>query len=819
MKRRFSLQDSTAIFHGGRINLRGKLTVGNMAITLIVIIILGAYIFSRIQNAGQELINSVDVNARARAEEELVNSNAEQAAFLESFFISMKSATTIAASTIRNILVNEQLANVPYWDATLKLHRLPNGALDNSNTEASSIYIPAKVALDSALVSKLNVLKYSEITFPAMLKGNPDVVALYFGGTSKELIYYPNVDLANLVPADFDPTQRSWFVVARPNNNPQNDVVWSAPYEDAANHGIIITTSAPVIDRLSRFQGVVGMDIQITRLTQLISNVKLGETGYAFLVDSEGQLLSLPQRGYDDFRITDESVQGSGIINPTELISPSSELDQLLKNIQEKSQGMATITIRGMRQHIVFHDIPSVNYKLVYVVPSRELFSGREAIVDQISDETRSTINVSLLLIAAIFIIAAAASFSISSYFTAPLNPLNDAANEIIKGNFDTYVIVKSRDELETLAKTFNTMANAVKDLVASLEKRVAERTVDLQKVNHESEKLRKQYEAIAKVAQSISVRQNLRELLPQITQVISEQFGFYHVGIFLNDATQTYAMLVAANSEGGQRMLERGHQLKIGSQGIVGYVTETKRPRIALDVGYDSIYFNNPDLPETRSEVALPLIESDNILGALDVQSKEASAFSDKDLEALSILAELVSIAIQNAKLYEQMDRSLAEAEAASSQFFSQNWARLSQESQIAGYRYTAEGTSMISLNEIDSPSPSERKHVQVPIVIHGLEVGELSISVPETETIKSNQMDLARAVAVIAENARLFDETRRRAERERLVSDITTKIRGTNDPQEMINTAVKELREALKVSRIEITQQRTPPSNGETR
>ncbi|MCZ2126925.1 MAG: GAF domain-containing protein [Anaerolineales bacterium] len=822
MKQRFSIQDWFANLRDGRLNLRGKITVGNMAITFIVIVIVGAYISSRIQSAGQQLIDSVDANARSRAEEELVSANSEQAAFLESFFVSMQNAAVVASSTMRNILINDQLADTTYWDAASRLHRLPSGALDNSNAEASSVYLPANIPLTDALSKKLNLLKYSEMTFPAMLKGNPDIVALYFGGESKELIYYPNIDFSNIAPEGFDPTKRDWYIAARPNNNPQNNIVWSAPYEDAANHGIVITISAPIIDRLSRFQGVIGMDIQLKRVTELISGAKIGETGYAFLVDSQGQLLSLPQNGYTDFRITDDSAKVSAIVNPSELSSVSSELSQMLEKVQADPQGMFTIIIRGARRHIVFDDIPEVNYKLVYVVPSSELFSGREAIVEQISAETRSTVNVSMLLIAAIFIIAAAASFFISSYFTSPLNPLNEAAGEIAKGNFDTYVVVKSRDELQTLAATFNTMANAIKDLVTSLEKRVSERTADLQRVNQEGERRRKQYEAIAKVAQSIGVRQNLRELLPQITQVISEQFNFYHVGIFLNDAAQKYAVLVAANSEGGRRMLERGHQLRIGSQGIVGYATETKRARIALDVGYDSVYFNNPDLPETRSEVALPLVEGDVILGALDAQSKESNAFSDKDLEALSILADLVGIAIQNAKLYDQMDRSLAEAESASRQFFSENWSRLSQESQIAGYRYTAQGASPISTAEDEeAETPSDRKQVQVPIVIHGLEVGELSIAVPTTETIRSNQMDLVRAVAdrvaVIAENARLFDETRRRAERERLVSDITTKIRGTNDPQEMIATAVKELREALKVSRVEITSQKNPSSNGE--
>ncbi|MBK9781374.1 MAG: GAF domain-containing protein [Anaerolineales bacterium] len=211
---------------------------------------------------------------------------------------------------------------------------------------------------------------------------------------------------------------------------------------------------------------------------------------------------------------------------------------------------------------------------------------------------------------------------------------MNQSAGEIIKGNFNTRVNVTSGDELETLAVTLNTMTDTVKDLIFSLEQRVLDRTAELQKANNEGERRGKQYEAIAKVAQAITTQKNLKELLPQVAAVISEQFGFYHVGIFLNDAMNKYAVLAAANSEGGRKMLRRGHQLKVGAQGIVGYATGTKKPRIALSVGDDAVYFNNPDLPETQSELALPLLEAGNVLGALDVQSRNQTPFQTKTLK-----------------------------------------------------------------------------------------------------------------------------------------------------------------------------------------
>jgi GAF domain-containing protein/HAMP domain-containing protein len=662
----------------------------------------------------------------------------------------------------------------------------------------------------------LNLLKHSELIFPSVLSGNPDIVAIYFGGKSKETIYYPNIDLANIVPPDFDVTGRQWYVSAAPDKNPENSVVWSAPYEDAALNGLVITTSQPVFNG-GTFQGVAAMDVQLTRIIELVANVQIGDSGYAFLIDNNNRLISLPGEGFIDFGITDENARLSEIIDPTVLSSASTEFYEVLNQVTQEEQGIFTIVLGESERYIVFNEIPQVGYKLVFIIPSVELFSSTVPISEQISTQTNTTILFSLLLIVAVFILATAASFSINTLYTQPLRSLNQAAVEILKGNFDAKAEVNSRDELETLAATLNNMTDTVKDLISSLEQRVTERTAELQKVNEQDERRAKQYEAITRVAQAISTRKNLQELLPQITEVISDQFGFYHVGIFLSDATNTYAVLAAANSTGGKRMLNRGHQLKIGAQGIVGYATGMKKPRIALSVGDDAVFFNNPDLPDTQSEMALPLFEGDTVLGALDVQSRESNAFSDEDLETLTTLAELVSIAIQNAKLYEQMDRSLAEAESASRQFFRENWNQLAEESKIMGYRYTAGGAGPLLFSENtegDAETSTNRKQVHVPINIRGEEIGELSVTIPKDDSIKADQMDMIRAVAdrvaVIAENARLFGETTRRAERERLVSDITTKIRGTNDPQEMIQTAIHELREALKVSRVEVIPQK---------
>lgn len=368
--------------------------------------------------------------------------------------------------------------------------------------------------------------------------------------------------------------------------------------------------------------------------------------------------------------------------------------------------------------------------------------------------------------------------------------------------------------ENEQKQRDINAQLQALRN---DLEKRVVERTLEFENANQQSERRANQFRAITEVSREIALTQNLEELLPKITSVVSQLFKFYHVGIFLNDANDQYAVLRAANSEGGKKMLELGHQLKIGEQGIVGYVTRSGQPRISLDVGADAVYFNNPYLPKTRSECALPLKVTGKIVGALDVQSVEPNAFTADDIEVFSILADQISLAIQNARFFEQTQRSLNEAEAVHRQYLRETWSHLPQEQKLLGFRYSGSGVAPLDLaiaGKKDAGQGSnhngQKREVSVPVTLRGEKIGELSVQVPKQARIKADQMDLIKAVAervaLSIENARLFEETTKRAERERLVSDITTKIRSTNDPQDMLRTAMEELQKALGATRVEI-------------
>ncbi len=365
-------------------------------------------------------------------------------------------------------------------------------------------------------------------------------------------------------------------------------------------------------------------------------------------------------------------------------------------------------------------------------------------------------------------------------------------------------------------------------NLKESLEIRVADRTTELSQrsleleiANAQIQRRAAQFEALSQVTQTIISIRDLRELLPIIASVISEKFGFYHVGIFLLDEMSRYALLSAANSEGGKRMLERKHRLRVGEEGIVGNVAFTGRPRIAMDVGTDAVFFTNPDLPDTHSEMALPLISKNIIVGVLDVQSTEVAAFTEEDVQMLSLLADQVSLAIENARLFDETRKALGDAESISRQVTREGFGRLAVEQNLIGYQYGIAGArpleTPIELTETGKNTgkqkQTETSQVLVPIELRGEIIGMLSVQSPSQRQMNQDQFDLIKAVAdrvaLSAENARLFEETSRRAERERMVSEITSKIRSVNDPNIMIKTAMEELRNALGASRVEVIPQ----------
>ena len=157
---------------------------------------------------------------------------------------------------------------------------------------------------------------------------------------------------------------------------------------------------------------------------------------------------------------------------------------------------------------------------------------------------------------------------------------------------------------------------------------------------------------SVSKVAISIL---SPHDLLQETVNLILKRFNYYYVGIFLVDDEKNYILLKAGTGEAGKKMLAAGHKLKIDEESMAGWSIKHTKARIALDVGKEATHFNNPLLPETCSEMALPLVIHSKAIGSITVQSIKEAAFTEEDIAVLQIMADQLAIAIQNARLYKQ--------------------------------------------------------------------------------------------------------------------------------------------------------------------
>ncbi len=329
--------------------------------------------------------------------------------------------------------------------------------------------------------------------------------------------------------------------------------------------------------------------------------------------------------------------------------------------------------------------------------------------------------------------------------------------------------------------------------------------------------------ETTAEVARDAASVLDLQALLTRVVKLVSQRFGFYHTGIFLVDSTGEWAVLRAASSPGGQHMLARGHRLRVGAEGIVGYVTGYGEPRIALDVGRDAVHFDNPDLPETRSEMALSLRARGEILGALDVQSVEPGAFSEDDIAVLQTLTDQVAMAISNVRLFRQAQESLAARQLAYGELTREGWVNLLQTQPDLRERYDPQGILpsedaarggwrremrlAVRRGEIVPGKRGEMAALVIPIKVRDQVVGVLDAYKPQgagewsPEELKVVET-LSDQLGVALESARLYQEAQRRAAREQLTGEISNKLQQARDMDGLIRQAAQELQTALGAS-----------------
>lgn len=475
---------------------------------------------------------------------------------------------------------------------------------------------------------------------------------------------------------------------------------------------------------------------------------------------------------------------------------------------------------------------------------------------------------ITFIVLLAALLGAGLAAFGAIRRIVLPMEKLATIAQAISAGDLSQRAEVTRRDEVGNLAQAFNSMTAQLQDLIGNLEQRVAERTADLEETGRAlaergqelenalvnlqqrgleleeashrqaeiNQELRTAYsqshmrairlQTSAEVSRAITQMHDMDKLLPQVTELISQRFGFYHASVFLIAANNRTVVLRAANSAGGQRMLTRGYRLDINDPDIVCRAIRDREPCIGLDVGQDAVRFEIPELPSTRSEIALPLRVGDRVIGALDVQSAEPTAFDEEDIAALATLADQVTIAIENARLIRQAREALDEAEAVYSQMLMGQWEGMTRKRRFAPGEYVqvlalqpddvpltaaeqaVERGKVVVINSNDAETPGVSE-LAAPIQLQGQTIGVLNLQEMEGERHWTQDditliQEIADQVGQALEKARLFDESRRRAQREQATRQITDRIRGRTEVDAMLQTAIRELAQTLRAPRV---------------
>ncbi len=489
----------------------------------------------------------------------------------------------------------------------------------------------------------------------------------------------------------------------------------------------------------------------------------------------------------------------------------------------EERPELVVVNLEG--KQVVRNVVPLYNEPRCQTCHGTGLAVLGDSIVDIEMDQYKQTVNTVILglglgIVIAILLVIFTLYRLLQQVVIKPIEGLVDMTQSVVQGDLRQEVDILAEDEVGKLGMAFNAMTRQLREMVTNLETRVEERTMDLQQ--------RTDYlEASAEISRRASTVLDPDSLIKQIVDLIKEQFGLYYVGLFLVDQTHQWAILTAGTGEEGKAMLANQHRLRI-NEGMIGWCISNAQARIAQDVGGDAVRFNNPFLPETRTEAAIPLRSRGRVLGALTVQSQLEAAFNRDTITVFQTMADQIATALDNAQLFSESRAALEAERRAYRELTRQAWQNLLQTRSDLGVLVSQQAAiqpvpknwspEMLAASQNGQIVQADDKTIVIPIVLRDQVLGVVRLQKNESDGKWTREeiglMDtLVDQLESALESARLFEGTQKQAARERLVTEITSKIRATNDPQEMLQTAVLELKQALQAHRAQIVF--NPPSH----
>lgn len=656
-------------------------------------------------------------------------------------------------------------------------------------TELTDYIVRAKTRMDVPERNRLELLVQTRLTtyllkYPSLsrirLVDAQNVVLVEAGKTDKgiEVVFLPP-------PADFTPADglidreeiTDWTTVSDiyldTSQNPALDIIYAFPPSAYTQDIATVLGYAIFTQNLA----ISAANDPLPNLYQAFQNLPKGEVdSHIVLLNASGQ-----------------------VISPTSKLDWLADLSQV-EGYQHAQNGKGDVSI--YYSALLNTDVLAYSEKVDFPAGPSITFLVESSLseIDEIAISDIMFTNLPLTGLGLLMGLGAAILAVI--YIVRPMRRLTEAMQQFTGGQKAVPLpMVHRRDEIGVLNNTFGTMAKQLSSAIGELETRVDERTRNL--------------ETFLEIGRVLTSLRDTDELLDEVVEIIHERFeAIYHVQIFLIDYRTNFARLRASTGDVGQQLLQRGHQLEVGSQSVIGSVTASGYAVVALDTSNNPIHKRNEFLPDTRAEMALPLRIGSQIIGALDLQSKLPDAFSDEDVELFQGMADQVTTAIENARLFAESTVRLQEIERLNRALTQTAWGEVEQRhhstglAATAGNESTPEGNwSALQLEAMRTEQIVE--HVEgelvtfaIPVILRDQVLGAVEWQVPVsryTKNARQTALELTTSLALTADNIRLFEQSRRTAQREALVNRISSKLTGLTDVDQILQTAVQELGLAL--------------------
>ncbi len=511
--------------------------------------------------------------------------------------------------------------------------------------------------------------------------------------------------------------------------------------------------------------GVLATRADMTQLTKIADVGAAGRTGVSYFVGADNRVLAS----------SDKAALGISVVSPATRAAVRGHV-HLGRGRYQNHMGVPVVG--------VYTWIPRLHAGLVNEMERSEMLASARAV---------TLVNGGVAIAATLTAVVLAMVFSRS--FSRPLAALAETASEIAAGNLELEAPVVRNDEVGAVARAFNAMTAQLRDLVATLEARVRARTRGLQ--------------AVAEVSRATTSILDLERLLPQVVNLVRQRFDLYYVGLFLLDDEGKYAVLRAGTGDAGAEMLAAGWRLEVGGDSMIGQCVALGQPQVKQQEGDEVIQLANPFLPETRSEMALPLRYGDRVIGAMTIQSTVERAFGETEMAVFQNLADQVAVAVQNARLFAETQAALDRAQRIQQRYLIQAWGEYLQMQRTKGYEHR-EG-HVVPLNDellpevqegLRSTGPTvEGNLLRVPLRQAGRVIGVLGVERRDGWTNSQVALveTLVEQLVLAAENQRLLDDITRRAALERTIGEVTATVRQEVEIESVLEQALAALGDVL--------------------